>query len=213
MLYSDGTRDNSQAIQEMLDTLGIVQIDKPGTYLISKTLIIHSNTRFILSPGAKLLAAPMSKCALIQNEHFAGGGRDENIEIIGGIWDGNCDEMGLDAVYEARHRLDDPYSPELFKGKLIRFCHIDRLHLSRMTVRNPENLFGIEAYNAGTEKFRNELAHLYAEHYGVRKTSGSDVHGLNRLAKGGIETERKINSGRDLIEVLRSGDYRLIETY
>ena len=82
-----------------------------------------------------------------------------------------------------------------------------------MTVRNPENLFGIEAYNAGTEKFRNELAHTYAEHYGVRKTSGSDVHGLNRLAKGGIETERRILNSRDLIEVLRSGEYRLIETY
>lgn len=82
-----------------------------------------------------------------------------------------------------------------------------------MTVRNPENLFGIEAYNGGTEKFRNEMAHAFAEHYGVRKTSGSDVHGLNRLAKGGIETERRILTMRDLVEVLRSGEYRLIETY
>ena len=88
MIYGDGKHDDTRAIQEMLDECGIVTIDKPGTYLISKTLIIHSNTRLVLSPGAKLLAAPLSRCALIENEHFAGGGRDENIEIVGGIWDG-----------------------------------------------------------------------------------------------------------------------------
>ena len=116
MLYGDGEHNDTLAIQEMLNSCGIVTIDKPGTYLISKTLIIHSNTRFILSPGARLLAAPLSRCALIENEHFAGGGRDENIEIMGGIWDGNCDEMGLDGEYEARHRLDDPYSPSSSKA-------------------------------------------------------------------------------------------------
>ena len=92
----------------MLDRCGIVTLDTPGEYVIHNTLIIHSNTRLVLSPGVRLLAAPMSRCALLQNEHFAGGGRDENIEILGGIWDGNCDEMGLDSEYEARHRLDHP---------------------------------------------------------------------------------------------------------
>ena len=82
MIYGDGEHNDTLAIQAMLDACGIVTIDKPGTYLISKTLIIHSNTRFILSPGAKLLAAPLSRCALIENEHFAGGGRDENIEVL-----------------------------------------------------------------------------------------------------------------------------------
>ena len=88
MLYGDGIHDDTLAFQKLLDNRGIVTIDKPGTYLISKTLIIYSNTRLVLSPGAIILAAPFSKCALIENEHFAGGGRDERIEIIGGIWDG-----------------------------------------------------------------------------------------------------------------------------
>ena len=101
MLYGNGTTDDTQALQQMLDKRGIVTVDKPGTYLVSKTLIIHSNTRFILSPGAVIKAAPLSKCALIENEYFAGGGRDENIEVIGGIWDGSCDDMGLDGEYEA----------------------------------------------------------------------------------------------------------------
>ena len=99
MFYADGIHDDTQALQALLDQQGIVTLDRPGTYLVSKTLIIHSNTRFVLAPGAHLLAAPLSRCALIENEHFAGGGRDENIEIVGGIFDGNCDQMGLDAVY------------------------------------------------------------------------------------------------------------------
>ncbi len=143
MLHADGKQDDTLQLQAMLDAGGVVTIDRPGEYLVSKTLIIHSNTRLILCPGVKLLAAPMSKCALIENEHFAGGGTDENIEIVGGIWDGNCDEMGLDGEYEAKHRLDHPFDPKLFKGKLIRFCNIERLTLMRMTVRNPVS-YGIQ---------------------------------------------------------------------
>ena len=143
MLYGDGMHDETQAIQALLDQRGIVTLDRPGTYLISRTLIIRSNTRFVLAPDARLLAAPMSRCALIENEHFAGGGRDENIEIIGGVWDGNCDNMGLDAVYEAIHREDQPYSPELFKGKLIRFARVDRIMLEKLTVRDPVS-YGIQ---------------------------------------------------------------------
>ena len=173
MLYGDGIYDNTLTLQKMLDERGIVTIDSPGTYLVSKTLIIHSNTRFILSPSAKLLAAPLSKCALIENEHFAGGGRDENIEIVGGIWDGNCDEMGLDAVYEAKHRLDEPYSPSLFKGKLIRFCHIDRLHLSRMTVRNPVS-YGIQIGDAKGFVVR-DMYFDYNWHFGT--TDGVHING------------------------------------
>ena len=146
MLCGNGTNDDTAALQQMLDCRGIVTVDKPGTYLVSKTLVIHSNTRFILSPGARLLAAPLSRCALIENEHFRGG-TDENIEIIGGIWDGNCDNMGLDGTYEAIHREDMPYSPDLFRGKLMRFAHVRGIMLEKMTVRNPVS-YGIQIADA-----------------------------------------------------------------
>lgn len=143
MLYNDGIRDNAHEIQNMLDNCGIVMIDRPGEYLISKTLVIHSNTRFILSPGAHLIMAPESRCAIIENEHFRGGGKDKNIEIIGGTWDGNSDGQGLDAIYEVQHRLDHPYDPDRFKGKLIRFAHVDALTLEKMTVKDPVS-YGIQ---------------------------------------------------------------------
>ena len=173
MLYGDGIHDDTLELQAMLDACGVVTVDGPGTYLVSKTLIIHSNTRFILSPGAKLLAAPFSKCALIENEHFAGGGRDENIEIVGGIWDGNCDEQGLDASYETDHRLDDPYDPKLFKGKLIRFARIDRLVLMRMTVRNPVS-YGIQIADAYGFVVR-DIFFDYNWHFGT--TDGVHING------------------------------------
>ena len=82
-----------------------------------------------------------------------------------------------------------------------------------MEVKTPKGLFGIETFNGGTEKFRNEMARGFAEHYGLPATSGSDIHSLARLAKGGIETDREIKTPEDLVSVLRSGEYRLIENY
>ena len=163
----------TEQLQSMLDRCGIVTIDEPRVFTITKTLIIHSNTRLILAPGVKLLAAPLSRCALIQNEHFAGGGRDENIEIIGGIWDGNCDEMGLDGEYEAQHRLDHPYSPDLFKGKLIRFAHVDCLSLTKMTVRNPVS-YGIQIADACGYVVR-DIFFDYNWHFGT--TDGVHING------------------------------------
>ena len=174
-LYGDGIHDDTLALQELLDGRGIVRIEKPGTYLVSKTLIIHSNTRLELSPGARLLSAPLSRCALMENEHFADhdGGRDENIEIIGGIWDGNCDEMGLDAVTELKNRLETPYRPYVFKGKLIRFAHVERIHLSRMTVRNPVS-YGVQIADVYGFAVR-DIFFDYNRHFGT--TDGIHING------------------------------------
>ena len=80
-----------------------------------------------------------------------------------------------------------------------------------MTVCSPAPLFGIEVHNGGTDKFRNEMAKIYANHYKKPVTSGSDFHGVSQLAKGGIATKQKIYTSKDLVIVLRSGDYSLIE--
>lgn len=82
-----------------------------------------------------------------------------------------------------------------------------------MEVTTPKGIFGLEVFNGGTERFRNELARQFAAHYGLPMTSGSDIHGMNRLAKGGIETDRRITTPEELSAVLRRGEYRLIENY
>lgn len=82
---------------------------------------------------------------------------------------------------------------------------------NNMTVCDPSRLFGIEAYNAGTEKFRNQMAKSFAEHYQKAMTSGSDCHGEGAVGKGGIITARPIRFPADLTSILRCGDYSLIE--
>ena len=82
-----------------------------------------------------------------------------------------------------------------------------------MTVQFPGKLFGIEGYNGGTEKFRNEMAKIFANHYNKTITSGSDFHEALHLAKGGIETNKKIMTSEDLVSVLKSGDFKIIESY
>lgn len=176
MLYGDGKHDDTLALQALLDGRGIVTVEKPGTYLVSHTLIIHSNTKFVLSPGAALLAAPNSKCALIENEHFRGGGTDVNIVIEGGIFDGNCDQMGLDGLNEALHRLDDPYSPDLFKGKLIRFAHVKNICLEKMTVKNPVS-YGIQIADVVGFVVR-DIHFDYNWHFGT--TDGVHINGPAR---------------------------------
>ncbi len=83
---------------------------------------------------------------------------------------------------------------------------------NKMTICDPEKLFGFEVFNYPTEPFRNEMAKMFALHYGKPMTSGSDFHGSGHLAKGGIIANKKVLTPKDLIEVLRSGEYSLIET-
>lgn len=40
-----------------------------------------------------------------------------------------------------------------------------------MTIRDPGRFFGIEVHNGGTDSFRNQLAKVWAEHYGKAMTS------------------------------------------
>lgn len=82
-----------------------------------------------------------------------------------------------------------------------------------MIVGSPDRLFGIEGYNGGNPPIRNELAKIYAAHYRKPMTSGSDFHCRDHLARGGISTPRRITTSRELSEILRSGDYTLIENH
>ena len=83
----------------------------------------------------------------------------------------------------------------------------------KMTVHSPDILSGIEVYNGGTERIRNDMAKMFASHYGKITTSGSDFHAAYQLARGGIATDACIDSAKDLCRVLKSGNFELIENY
>ncbi len=90
-------------------------------------------------------------------------------------------------------------------------------HPFRDTSHNPEKgvlpaeyIDGIEVFNAGNDLEENLRAREFAvTHPGIIKTSGADAHQEKRLRLGGIETERRINDEKDLVSILKSGEYIL----
>lgn len=80
-----------------------------------------------------------------------------------------------------------------------------------MTVVRPDALDGVEVFNGHMgHDSRNEIADLWAEKYGLIKTSGTDFHYNDSPANAGIVTEKEILSMDELVEVLKSGEYQLI---
>ncbi|MBR5783322.1 MAG: PHP domain-containing protein [Clostridia bacterium] len=71
-------------------------------------------------------------------------------------------------------------------------------------------LDGIEVYNHGNTKEDNQYAAEYAKQKGVSTISGGDVHSVGDLGTTGIATPIRIKSSKELVEVLKSGDYQLI---
>ena len=77
-------------------------------------------------------------------------------------------------------------------------------------------LDGIEVFNGSigghyATDSNNDRAKAYAEHFKFIKTSGSDLHYSTDKILGGIKTEEKITSVNQLVDILKSGKYTLIE--
>ena len=85
-----------------------------------------------------------------------------------------------------------------------------------MRMTNPALLDGVEVYNGsagghyGTDS-RNDISKAYAAKFEFITTSGTDLHYPNDEISGGILTEEKITSISQLIEILKSGSYRLLQ--
>lgn len=81
-----------------------------------------------------------------------------------------------------------------------------------MTVINPAFLDGVEVYNGHKgHDSRNEIADMWADKYGLIKTSGTDFHYPHVPANAGILTDEKITTSEQLLEILKSGSYSLIK--
>ena len=81
-----------------------------------------------------------------------------------------------------------------------------------MTITNPKKLFGVEVYNGGTTKLRNEMANMWADLHGLKKISGSDYHVLQHLARGGVNFYSRVETVQELVTELNYEGYTLIKT-
>ena len=122
---------------------------------------------------------------------------------------------GLGEAFLRSHSNLISYPLKLFSaavreaGGLLIQAHPFRNH---MVVTPPDLLDGVEVYN-GTHShspFRNEMAELWADHYGMIKTSGSDLHSEKMFVTGGIETDSPITTNTELLATLKSGHYTLL---
>ena len=77
-----------------------------------------------------------------------------------------------------------------------------------MHIVNPEYLDGVEIYNACVRhNSRNAIAEKWAKLHKLRGSAGSDFHRAEDVARGGILTDKKIETNADLLEVLKSGNF------
>lgn len=95
------------------------------------------------------------------------------------------------------------------RGCLVVQAHPFREFIARA---NPALLDGVEVLNGKTPKELNDKAEAWALSFkkSAVMTGGSDCHRESQLGTGGIITESKLESNRDLLNVLKSGDYKII---
>jgi len=107
--------------------------------------------------------------------------------------------MGLPAFYEAH----------LGTGALLIQAHPNR---SWCAPADPKYLDGVEVYNMHPFHLnQNELTVAMAEaHPHLIRTGGSDCHKPEHLGRGGIISETLPKDDAELVELLKSGNYRII---
>lgn len=92
-------------------------------------------------------------------------------------------------------------------GALVYQAHPFR---NGMTVTDPKRLFGIEVFNGHEgHDSRNSIALQWAKHFGLHPLAGSDAHRTSALCRGGILTDRDVNSMEDLVLILEAEEYAL----
>ncbi len=83
---------------------------------------------------------------------------------------------------------------------------------SGMTVTDPRILDGVEVFNGHMgHDSRNDIANMWADKFGLIKTSGTDFHYADVPTNAGILTEEKITDISQLVDVIKSGKYTLIK--
>lgn len=113
--------------------------------------------------------------------------------------------------------------PELLNMKLKDFsalAHANKMLIYQahpfrvgMTVANPKYLNGVEVYN-GNPRHRssNSVADFWANKFRLLKSSGSDYHQYEDLARGGIYFGKEIRTNEELVRELLHGEQRLKKT-
>lgn len=111
--------------------------------------------------------------------------------------------------------LMKPWEKEVFRLVKERGYLIYQAHPFRVGIRrcDPDYIDGVEIYNGKTGKAENQKAFEWAKENNKLMVSGSDFHTVKNLARGGIITDNPVKNNNDLLNVLRSQKFEMIEEY
>lgn len=111
--------------------------------------------------------------------------------------------------------LMKPWEKEVFRLVKEKGYLIYQAHPFRVGIRscNPNYIDGVEIYNGKTGKAENQKAFEWAKENNKLMVSGSDFHTVKNLARGGIITDKPVKNNSDLLEILRSQNFEMIEEY
>jgi len=129
----DGTSDESAAFAKAVESGSSLIVVPPGEYALSRPVRLRSGTRLLVHAAACLRLADGAELgvrdALITNADWEGG--DHDIEVSGGIWDGNCRHV--------RRAEEDERSG--YTGNMILFRNVEHLVLKDMKLVDPSSYF------------------------------------------------------------------------
>jgi len=131
-LYGDGIHDDTQAIQELIDTTkGILTLPQPeNCYLISKPLELPGNFKFVLPRFAEVKLMAKSDCLMLTNKKSEE--TLKNIEVEGGIWNYNNLEQSPNPWLGLEEKSENPD----YNGFAIFFENIKGLRISSLTMKD-----------------------------------------------------------------------------
>jgi hypothetical protein len=135
-IVGDGTNDDTAGIQALLDSRRVLVYlpAPPEHYLISKTLRIHSNQTLQLDRFTVIRLKDRSDCIMITNDDPEHG--NENIALIGGVWDMHNEGQSL-CDYQKTRNWKGTYDPARYLGVLSRFNRVKRLTLRGLAFKDP----------------------------------------------------------------------------
>src|SRR5659263_216252 len=136
----DGVHDDTEGLQAALDTRAcLIYFPKPqNKYIISRTLVIYSGQTLMVDRAAVIHLADWACAHMLTNSDHIGS--NQNITVIGGIWDGNntaqtCDYHKDKGVASAKSVA---YDPDKYIGVLLRFNNVTDLRICGLTLKDPE---------------------------------------------------------------------------
>ncbi len=162
ILYGDGIHDDTNAIQELIDS-GVCEVCLPAPskhYLISRPLIIPSNFKLKLPRYAEIKLADGSDCFMLQNKTVAKPEARQrefldpmskafwrfydllspekedachDFEIEGGIWNFNNMNQTPNPIYTKK--IDD----NGYLGHVMFFYNVRNFRISNLTIKDPAN--------------------------------------------------------------------------